>query len=107
MAKVAHHAANSIFANSCENLGDSFPDITGDDGRVDMTPWPSLSLTASWDIECQYGTTTVPSTIIFSWLTGCLSANTTTYSNYIPVIDSNHLYGEYTRPALRVGRASR
>jgi hypothetical protein len=78
--------------------------LTSDSLNLRKVPLSMLwSLTASWDIQCQFGTTSVPSTIIFSWLTGCLSANTTTYSNYIPVIDPNHLDGDYTQACTAGG----
>ncbi len=45
--------------------------------------------------HCQFGESSVASAVVFSWLTGCANASTTLYSNYIPLIDPNHLYGEY------------
>jgi hypothetical protein len=42
-----------IFANSCENLGHSFLDITGDDGRVDMTTGPPPRFNSMRDFDAR------------------------------------------------------
>ncbi len=122
-ATVAPHMLNATQAD--DDLDMSRFDVTGsmriDDGSLTMggapctadVPTQTLtqdslnlrkkplsmlwSLSAVWNIHCQIGGESVASAVVFSWLTGCLNANTTTYSNYIPMNDANALIGDYTQ----------
>jgi hypothetical protein len=61
------------------------------------------SLAASWAIHCTVGQTVVPSTIIFSWMTGCPDGTPTNAGSYLPDIDPNRLVGDFTQACTEGG----